>query len=435
MLNATGHYIELTTFYRAIMDGSADDTVLAAMATSGEFTNGNCEVAVEQLGRSGLGELGALRRQNEELVAKVAQLQRVISEQSSGTTSAEANGIYSHVGTSEGAESSRPVPHAASHDRKIDGQGEDQVSGENHSVDHDRRIAGQGEDQISRVKRTKKPATKWSKDSQGSYFRAGSSDGDIEIQNQQLSSQEDEDAGSTSSSDDDSSHNKHIMRKRSSHGRNCLCQDCRSSAVLTPEPHGFPAVREQIPERAGWLIGLMFLQSCSSFIIAYNEKLLSNHMVIVQFLTMLVGAGGNAGNQAAVNAIRSLAIGTLNGRTMRQFLTLEAKMALCLSGLIGVTGFIRAAIFRVPWGETIAITASVVCIVAISVGIGSTLPLLMKKVGIDPANSATTIQVIMDILGVLITVCVSSFVLSFSVFQHDAEPSAQSQGDIDDALR
>ena len=414
------------------MDGP-DDSVLAS---SREITNGpNCEVvSAEQPGRSEHGDLDALRRQNEELVAKVAQLQRVISEQSAGKPSVNANGIGPHAGTSEGAEGARPTPHAAGRDRKIAGQGEDQDSDINHAVNRDRKMAGQGGDQVSRVKRKNKPATKRSKDSQGSYFRAGSSE-DIGIQTQQLSSQEDEEA-STSSSDDDSSHNKHIMRKRSSHGRNCLCQDCRTSVVLTPEPHAFPSVREQIPERAGWLIGLMFLQSCSSFIIAYNEKLLSSHMVIVQFLTMLVGAGGNAGNQAAVNAIRSLAVGTLNGRTMRQFLTLEAKMALCLSSLIGVTGFIRAAIFRVPWGETIAITASVVCIVAISVGIGSTLPLLMKKVGIDPANSATTIQVVMDILGVLITVCVSSFVLSFSVFQHeDAEPSVPSQGDIDDALR
>jgi Mg/Co/Ni transporter MgtE len=142
-------------------------------------------------------------------------------------------------------------------------------------------------------------------------------------------------------------------------------------------------------------------------------------MVIVQFLTMLVGAGGNAGNQAAVRVIRSLAVGTLNRRTMKWFLRNEAKMALSLSLLIGMTGFARAAIFRVPPGETIAVTASVCAIVAISVAIGNALPLGMKRVGIDPAHSSTTIQVVMDILGVLITVCVSSFVLSFKVFRDE----------------
>ncbi|KAL7520231.1 hypothetical protein ACHAWX_004964 [Stephanocyclus meneghinianus] len=200
---------------------------------------------------------------------------------------------------------------------------------------------------------------------------------------------------------DDSSHNKHqsrLSRRRARHAE---------------------SFRQQVKERAGWLIGLLFLQSCSSFIIQYNERFLQSHMVIVQFLTMLVGAGGNAGNQASVRVIRGLAVGTLNDRTLRPFLKQEIKMAFGLSGLLGLTGFIRAALFRTPPGETIAVTASLCAIVAISVGIGSTLPLAMKRVGIDPAHSSTTIQVVMDIMGVLITVCVSSLVMSFKVFQHD----------------
>lgn len=53
-------------------------------------------------------------------------------------------------------------------------------------------------------------------------------------------------------------------------------------------------------DRSGWLVGLLILQSCSSFILSHNQGLLEEHIVIVQFLTMLVGAGGNAGNQASV---------------------------------------------------------------------------------------------------------------------------------------
>jgi hypothetical protein len=55
-----------------------------------------------------------------------------------------------------------------------------------------------------------------------------------------------------------------------------------------------------LSDRAGWLVGLLVLQSMSSFILARNEALLERHMIIIQFLTMLVGAGGNAGNQASV---------------------------------------------------------------------------------------------------------------------------------------
>ena len=57
---------------------------------------------------------------------------------------------------------------------------------------------------------------------------------------------------------------------------------------------------KSIVDRAGWLVGLLILQSCSSFILSNNQGLLESHIVLVQFLTMLVGAGGNAGNQASV---------------------------------------------------------------------------------------------------------------------------------------
>jgi cation transporter-like permease len=203
---------------------------------------------------------------------------------------------------------------------------------------------------------------------------------------------------------DDSSHNKHQNRRR-----------------IRARVHHVETFWRDIKERAGWLIGLLFLQSCSSFIIQSNERFLQGHMVIVQFLTMLVGAGGNAGNQASVRVIRGLAVGTLNDRTMRPFLKNEVKMGFGLSALLGITGCIRAALFRTPLGETIAVTTSLCAIVLISVVLGNMLPLLMRKVGIDPAHSSTTIQVVMDIMGVLITVCVSSFVMSFKVFQHDKE--------------
>jgi Mg/Co/Ni transporter MgtE len=70
---------------------------------------------------------------------------------------------------------------------------------------------------------------------------------------------------------------------------------CRSQLSLLEE-----SFYGCVKERAGWLVGLLILQSMSSFILAQNEALLEEHMVIIRFLTMLVGAGGNAGNQASV---------------------------------------------------------------------------------------------------------------------------------------
>ena len=71
------------------------------------------------------------------------------------------------------------------------------------------------------------------------------------------------------------------------------------------EPFLFSSFWQDLRDRANWLVGLMILQSLSSFIIKRNEEVLEEHLVIVQFLTMLVGAGGNAGNQASVRGEQS----------------------------------------------------------------------------------------------------------------------------------
>jgi cation transporter-like permease len=144
---------------------------------------------------------------------------------------------------------------------------------------------------------------------------------------------------------------------------------------------------QSVTDRAGWLVGLLVMQSMSSFIIARNESLLQRHGVIIQFLTMLVGAGGNAGNQASVRVIRGLAVGSIDDTNTKPFLKRELLMGLCLSIILGVAGFCRALLFFTPWPETFAITISLFIIVACSVIIGALLPFAMRSVGIDPAHS------------------------------------------------
>ena len=109
--------------------------------------------------------------------------------------------------------------------------------------------------------------------------------------------------------------------------------------------------------------------------------------------------------------IRGLAVGTIDDSNSKMFLRREFKMGLALSGILGIAGCVRAAIFLTPLMETIAITSSLFMIVIISIVLGALLPLGMQLVGIDPAHSSTTIQVFMDILGVTITVHVSRFIL------------------------
>lgn len=109
--------------------------------------------------------------------------------------------------------------------------------------------------------------------------------------------------------------------------------------------------------------------------------------------------------------IRGLALGTLNENTQAQFLARELKMAGALSAILSIAGFVRAIAFATPLPETIAVTSALAMIVFSSVCLGAVLPLFLKKLGVDPAHSSTSIQVVMDILGVVLTVVVSTAVL------------------------
>ena len=86
-------------------------------------------------------------------------------------------------------------------------------------------------------------------------------------------------------------------------------------------------------------------------------------------------------------------------------------MAFSLSAILSLAGFVRAAAFRTPFPETVAITSALAFIVFTSICLGAILPLILRKGGVDPAHSSTTIQVIMDILGVVLTVLVSTTIL------------------------
>lgn len=192
------------------------------------------------------------------------------------------------------------------------------------------------------------------------------------------------------------------------------CDEVEFSSEECPVEPGV-LFQDAVRSRAYWLVGLLAAQSCSGFILAKNEELLQGHPQIVFFLTMLIGAGGNAGNQASVRVIRGLALGALNTKTQRNFLTREVKMAFALSSILSVAGFLRASLFGTPFPEAIAVTVSLYVIVFTSICLGAVLPLGLKRIGVDPAHSSTTIQVLMDILGVMLTVIFSALLLDTSV--------------------
>jgi Mg/Co/Ni transporter MgtE len=156
---------------------------------------------------------------------------------------------------------------------------------------------------------------------------------------------------------------------------------------------------------------------------------------------MLVGAGGNAGNQAAVNVIRILShMGSTtnnpdsNNQTTNNsmqnalknnsflsrvgvtphllsiFLT-EVRFAFILGVLMVMIGFIRVFIFELSLYSAFSISLSLFFIVSISIILGAFLPILLYLSHMDPAHAGPIIQVVMDIVGVALTCFICSMLL------------------------
>ena len=128
---------------------------------------------------------------------------------------------------------------------------------------------------------------------------------------------------------------------------------------------------------------------------------------------LLAIPGGNAGNQAAVRIIRGLATGEVDPAPTDRTLSIvsdECLRAGALAVILVVAGFVRVVAFQASIADATAISLALFIIVSTSVILGTLLPLLLQAARIDAAHASTSIQVVMDVLGVLITCSVAPFV-------------------------
>jgi Mg/Co/Ni transporter MgtE len=164
-------------------------------------------------------------------------------------------------------------------------------------------------------------------------------------------------------------------------------------------------ILSEVYARGRWLVGLLVLQSSSSFVLDRYQELLKEHIVVTLFLTMLVGAGGNAGNQSAIKVIRGLATKKMDGSldNALEVIRQQLVVGLLLGTSLGGAGYLRVYLTNGDTTNALAVSLSLFLIVITSTTLGSTLPFVLNRYNIDPANAGTSIQVVMDILGVTIT--------------------------------
>ncbi|MEG0196692.1 magnesium transporter [Acinetobacter sp.] len=164
-------------------------------------------------------------------------------------------------------------------------------------------------------------------------------------------------------------------------------------------------------KRVYWLVFLVFGSLLSGLGIAHFEDIIAANIVLVFFLPLLVGSGGNAGSQSATLMVRALATGDVHFKDWFYLLGRESLVALCLGGTmafaVSLLGYYRG-------DEMVALVLalSMMGIVLLGCLIGMSLPFVLNRFGFDPASaSAPLVTSICDATGVLVYLFIASQLL------------------------
>ena len=145
-----------------------------------------------------------------------------------------------------------------------------------------------------------------------------------------------------------------------------------------------------IKSRFPWLLFLMISAMITGLIITRFEAMLSQLIVLVAYLPLLMGTGGNSGSQAAILIIRGLALAEIDVKDALKVLWKEFRISLSIGIMLSSLNFLKVLLID-RQGVLIALTISLAMILIITFAkmVGGMLPLFAKKCGIDPALMAT----------------------------------------------
>ncbi len=165
-------------------------------------------------------------------------------------------------------------------------------------------------------------------------------------------------------------------------------------------------------KRITWVASLAVIGVLSGMIIHKYEEAMSALIILALYMPMVADSGGNVGSQAATVVIRALALGQVSLRNWLMILLKEARIALMLSVVLGFIAFAKIlflswetdipeqySLFYLAFGISLALSLQVISATLIGAG----LPLLVKRLGGDPAVAASpAITTLVDITGLLI---------------------------------
>lgn len=166
-----------------------------------------------------------------------------------------------------------------------------------------------------------------------------------------------------------------------------------------------------VRSRVVWLLVLALGATLTVQVLDVFEATLEQQVVLTLFIPLLIGTGGNTGNQAATTITRALSLGDVRPRDVFRVLAREVRVGITLGLLLGSLGFgITAALYSVPIGTVVGLTLLGVCIMAATVG--GAMPLLGKAIKADPAVfSNPFITTFVDAAGLILYFFIAKLIL------------------------
>jgi magnesium transporter len=186
------------------------------------------------------------------------------------------------------------------------------------------------------------------------------------------------------------------------------------------EPYIVIGLRRMITKRAGWLVVLFLGELFTATAMGFFEKEIEKAVVLALFVPLIISSGGNSGSQASTLVVRALAIGEIGLRDWWRVMRREFIVGFALGSILGTIGFLRIALWSWlgdlygPHWLLVALTVAISLVGVVMWGAlsGSLLPLILRRMGFDPAvSSAPFVATIVDVTGLVIYFSVAYLIM------------------------
>ncbi|EPJ8279092.1 TPA: magnesium transporter [Citrobacter freundii] len=156
-------------------------------------------------------------------------------------------------------------------------------------------------------------------------------------------------------------------------------------------------------KRSVWLLLLFVAEAYTSSVLQHFEEALESAIALAFFIPLLIGTGGNSGTQITSTLVRSMALGEVRLRDMGRVIRKEVSTSLLIALTLGLAGCLRAWMMGIGMEITLIVSLTLVCITLWSSVVSSVIPMVLKRIGIDPAVvSAPFIATLIDGTGLII---------------------------------